>query len=57
MSDFEISLNNGQMYHSVQVEKNTRGYNWTVKIAGFDKEKILQEVKNIEKELKEEYGN
>lgn len=58
MSDvFEATIKEGQTYHSLEVAKNTKGYNWTVKVAGCDKEKVLQTLVELEKELKTKYGD
>lgn len=51
-----VNLKDGELYHSVEVTKNTKGYNWSVKVAGGDMEEILNRVTSIEVKLKERFG-
>jgi hypothetical protein len=55
--DFVASLKSGDIYHSVEVAKNTKGYNWTVKVAGMDMEAIKNRVVEVEKFCKEKFGS
>jgi succinyl-CoA synthetase beta subunit len=58
MSDaYEAALKAGEIYHSVQIERNTKGYNWCIKVAGMDIEKIKERVVEVEKFCKDTYGN
>jgi hypothetical protein len=58
MSDvYEEVIKGGQIYHSVEVTKNTKGYNWVVKVAGADYEKVKERVVDAEKFCKEKYGS
>ena len=41
---------------SVEVTKNTKGYNWVVKVAGDDKEKVMNDVTEIEDWAKGKYS-
>jgi hypothetical protein len=57
MSDaYEAALKAGETYHSVEVAKNTKGYNWTVKVAGMDLENVKNRVVEVEKFCKEKFG-
>ena len=51
-----INLKDGEIYNSVEVVKNTKGYNWTVKCVGIDIDKVMERVKKVEKELNEKFG-
>jgi hypothetical protein len=55
--EFIASLKAGEIYHSVEVAKNTKGYNWTVKVAGMDMEAIKNRVVEVEKFCKEKFGS
>jgi hypothetical protein len=58
MSDvYEATLKAGQVYHSMEVSKNTKGYTWSVKIAGADFELIKTRVVEAEKFCSDKYGN
>jgi hypothetical protein len=58
MSDvYEKVLEGGQIYHSIEITKNTKGYNWVVKVAGADLEKIKERVVETEKFCKDKYGS
>ena len=58
MSDiFENAVSNGQTYHSLEVVKNTKGYNWTVKCAGVNLEDIKSKLVETEKFLNDTYGS
>ena len=57
MSDaYEAALKAGETYHSIQIERNSKGYNWTIKVAGMDYEKIKERVVEAEKFCKDKYG-
>lgn len=51
-----VNLKEGQIYHSIEVVKNTKGYNWTVKCAGNEMEEVLKRVENIEEHLNKKFG-
>ena len=51
------AMKGGQTYHSLEVAKNTKGYNWTVKVAGADLEHVKKTLVKTEDALKEHYGN
>ena len=58
MSDvYEKVLEGGQIYYSIEITKNTKGYNWVVKVAGADLEKIKEQVVETEKFCKDKYGS
>jgi hypothetical protein len=52
---FEAAIKAGELYHSLQVEKNTKGYNWTVKVAGMDKEAVKAEIVELEKFCRDKF--
>jgi hypothetical protein len=54
---YEEAIKGGNIYHSVQIERNSKGYNWTIKVAGIDIEKIKERVVEVEKFCKDTYGN
>lgn len=54
---YEDAISNGQTYHSLEIEKNTKGYNWTVKCAGVNLEEIKNKLVDTEKFLNETYGS
>ena len=54
---FEEAIKGGNIYHSVTITKNTKGYSWEVKVAGIDIEKIKERVVEVEKFCKDTYGN
>jgi len=60
MSDGEApymeSLKDGSIYTSLEVVKNTKGHNWTVKVAGFDLEKVKEQLIETESALSAKYG-
>lgn len=53
---FEVALEGGQLYHSVELTKNTRGYGWVIKVAGMDVDKARDKVVELEKFFREKYG-
>lgn len=55
-NEYMETLKGGETYTSLEVVKNTKGYNWTVKVAGFDLEKIKAQLIETEKTLSVEYG-
>ncbi len=60
MSDSDATymetLKGGEVYTSIEVTKNTKGYNWSVKVAGFvDLEKIKEQLVETETFLKAQY--
>jgi hypothetical protein len=58
MSDvYEAALKAGQMYYSAEVTKNTKGYTWSIKVAGMDVEKVKGAVVETEGFLARTYGN
>jgi len=50
------AMKSDQVYSSVEVTRNTKGYNWSVKVVGLDNEKVRELLKDTEKFLQEEYG-
>jgi hypothetical protein len=58
MSDvYEEAIKDGNIYHSVTLTKNTKGYSWEVKTAGMDKEKVRETAVELEKFFKDKYGD
>lgn len=55
-SVFTEHLTEGNMYTSAEVTKNTKGYNWSVKCAGFDSEHVKEKVVEMNNFLKEKFG-
>lgn len=53
---FVDTLRGGELYSSLEVVKNTKGYNWTVKIAGLDVERAKEKLVETEKFLRDTYG-
>ena len=53
---FETIMKAGEIYHSLKIEKNTKGYNWEIKVAGADKEKVKTTLVELEKFCRETYG-
>lgn len=50
------ALKGGDVYTSLEVTKNTKGYNWSVKIASFGNlEKIKEQLVETEAFLKAQY--
>jgi hypothetical protein len=57
MSDvYEAAIKAGQIYHSMEVTKNTKGYTWGIKVAGSDFEAIKNRVVEAEAFLRKTYG-
>jgi len=52
----EKILEGGQTYHSVEVARNTKGYNWTVKVAGTNLDEIKKVLVETETFCKTIYG-
>jgi len=52
---FEAAMKAGEIYHSMQIEKNTKGYNWTVKVAGMDIEAIKIKLVELDKFCREKF--
>jgi len=50
------AMKSDQVYSSVEVTRNTKGYNWSVKVVGLDNKKVRELLKDTEKFLQEEYG-
>ena len=54
---FEEAIKNGQLYHSVEVAKNSRGYTWSIKVAGGDYKQIKERLVEAEEFCRSTYGN
>lgn len=54
---FIETLKGGETYTSLEVVKNTKGYNWTVKVAGMDLEKIKSQLVNTEEFIRKQYSD
>ena len=54
---FEESLKGGDIYTSLEVVKNTKGYNWTVKVTGFDLEKVKAQLVQTEEFVRNQYSD
>jgi hypothetical protein len=53
----ETAIANGGIYHSLEVVKNTKGYNWSVKVAGGDYDAIKKRLVEAEEFCHHNYGN
>lgn len=54
---YEEVIKGGQTYHSLEVTKNTKGYGWSVKVAGCDRENVEKTLVEVEQGLKNKYGD
>lgn len=48
--------NNGGLYISSSLTKNTKGYQWEIKCTGFDSEKIKSKIQEMDNFFSENYG-
>jgi hypothetical protein len=51
-----VSLKEGEIFHSIKVIHNTKGYNWEVRVEGTNLDEVLIRVKEVESILKSTYG-
>jgi len=51
------TLKGGETYTSLEVVKNTKGYNWTVKVAGMDLDKIKSQLVETEEFVRKQFGS
>lgn len=57
MSDiYEEIIKGGNTYHSFEVTKNTKGYGWSVKVAGGNKDEAFDTLIEVEAKLKSKFG-
>lgn len=56
METAEINSNDDKPF-KVEVTKNTKGYNWIVRVYGDDLKQVKEQVENLETWAKETYGD
>lgn len=54
---YEEMLKNGQVYQSVTLTKNTKGYSWEIKVAGVNLETVQTRVVELEEFYRNKYGD
>jgi hypothetical protein len=53
----EAAIAGGGLYHSIELTKNTKGYGWSVKVAGSDYDAIKKRLLEAEEFCHSNYGN
>jgi len=41
----------------IEIERNSRGYNWKIRYKGEKSEEVLEKIKEVDLKLRAEYGN
>jgi len=53
----EEVISGGGIYHSIELTKNTKGYGWSIKVAGGDYKQIKERLVEAEEFCRSTYGN